>query len=148
MKPLVRKILEAGIIDKHVTLMFERWGQLDKGSEDLIGKKNVSHQTMAEFADEIETLLETDLEMKETRLEVPVTKPPIELFCPTTLHFSAVEDVMGKYIVSPKVILHRGSRVWPDDATMGGSHWTVLEVEPLYQGDDLIAYQVTVEKPE
>jgi hypothetical protein len=146
--PLVKKILEAGIIDKHITLMFERWGQLERGSEDLIGKKKISQQTMTEFVDEIETLLETNFEMKETRLEVEVKKPPVDLFCPTTGRFSAVEDVMGKYIVSPKVLLHRGSRIWPNDAPIESSHWVVLEVEPLYQGDVLVSYQVTIEKPE
>ena len=148
MKPLVKKILESGLVDKHVAKMMERWCLLDEGAEELVGKSTITKETLQEFVDDIEDLLEKDSEMRETRLEVQVSKPPVDLYCPTTGVFSAVEDMMGKYVVSPKVRLDRGSRIWPDGVPSEKPHWTALEVEPLYQGDVLVAYQVTVDKPE
>jgi hypothetical protein len=150
MKPLVKKILEAGLVNKHVAKMMERWGSLEPDSVDLVGQMKVTEETLQEFAGDIEELVESGLEdgKKETRLEVTVTKPPAELFCPSSGTFSAAEDVMGKYVVSPKVVLHPGDHIWPDGTPSTDPPWTVLEVEPLHQGDKLVAYQVTVEKPE
>ena len=145
MKPLVKKILEAGLVDKHLARMFERWGQLEGGSENLVGTRQITQQTMHEFVEELEILLADD-EIRETRFDVSVSKPPVELYCPTVGIFYAVEDMMGNYIVSPSVTLHRGSRIYQDVASTDKPHLTVLEVEPLYQGDTLVSYQVTTDK--
>ena len=156
MKPLVKKILEAGLVDKHAARMFEQWGQLEPGAADLVGQKKVTEKTLEDFAEDIEALLEDEHEVKETRLDVQV-RPPVDLFCPASGIFSAVEDEMGRYIISTKVLLNRGDQIFH---SLDGLHyldhqrrkdlpcWTVLEVESLFQGDKLVAYQVTVDKPE
>lgn len=142
MKPLVKKILEAGLVDKHTARMLERWGQLEDGAEDLVGQRRIASQkTLEEFVEDLEGLLETEGDVKETRLEIQVRRPPAELYNRRLGTFAAVQDEMGRYIVSPVNKLYRGDAISDDAGNM-----EVLEVEPLYHGEKLVAYQVTVHR--
>ncbi len=155
MKELSKKILEAGLVEKHAARMFEEWGLLDRGAANLVGQRRVTEMTLARFADDIQELVdaESEADPKETRFEIRVTKPPVMLTCPQISkgqsQFPAVEDELGRYIVGPKHRLARGFSVTPDELGKVSPRprwWKVLECEPLHEGDKLVAYQVTVDK--
>ena len=61
MKELVKKILEAGLIDKHCALLFEKWRLIDAEAAELVGKadiRKVSEEALVQFADELAVLIE------------------------------------------------------------------------------------------
>lgn len=149
MKELTKKVLESGLIDKHVAQMFEKWGQLEPGATELAGKHKVTKDTLQQFADEIEDLLDYKKDIHETRLEVRV-KPPIILFSIKNGSFSAAVDELDRLIVSPEVFFEKGDKIYPINVSPPNDDeaWIVLDVEFLYQNEDLVAYQVTVDKPE
>ncbi len=38
MKDLTRKVLESGLINKHTAVLMEKWGYLEPGASDMVGK--------------------------------------------------------------------------------------------------------------
>lgn len=146
MKPLTKRILEAGLVDKHAAKMFESWGQLEPGDSDLVGRKMVTETGLRAFIDDIEQLTEPDDEMKETRLDIRVTQPPVTLlYVKTGNYIAAIEDEMGRFLIGSAwgfLVPGEVLRIAGEDE----DYWTIEQVEPLYQGDDLIAYQITVDK--
>ncbi len=151
MKKLSERIIEAGLVDKHTLRLFERWGAVMPGEIDTIERRELTKATISEFVDDIENLLEESSELKETRLEIVIKKPPQMYFCQGLGTFVAVEDELGRLIVGPNDILRRGDVVSPPQergSRIVPPNRQVLEVEPLYQGDKLHAYQVTLESIE
>ena len=146
MRPLSRKILEAGLVEKHAAKLFERWGQLEPGSANLVGQRMVTEVTLAAFADDIESLLanEEENDHKATVLEVNA-KLELDFIDPAGNKVHCWVDYMGHLIVpvSRKVRVHRGSRIQAD-----GKTYTVLDIDTVYQNDDMVALQLTVSKPE
>ncbi len=143
MKPLTKKVLEAGLVDKHVAIMFEKWGQLESGSSEIVAREDLTKQSLEHLIDEIDELIDRRTETKETRLEISARCVPKNLYCPEIGTFSVVEDEMGRLIVSSRVRLNRGDHVF-----FGDEPCQILDVEPLHSGDRLIAYQITIDKPE
>lgn len=146
MKPLVKKILEAGLVDEHTARMLEKWGALEPGASSLAGRQKATRESLEELAEDIVNLLEED-EDKETHLEIRVEGPPLMMYTKKYGLFGAAVDAMGRLIVSPRIELTPGMKVWPEESKEWKG-WTVLEVEKVHRGDLLVAYQVTVEKPE
>jgi len=149
MKELVKKVLESGLVDKHVARMMERWGTLEPGAADLVGREKLTKEGLREFAEEIETLLDAKSEeFKETRLEVEVG----DLFTlswnsiPKSLCSKARWDSLGRLIVLkdefPEGVI-RGAQV----QAVGEEEelYVVLDIEEIYQGEAVVAYQLTVE---
>lgn len=142
MKTLTEKIYEAGLVDKHTMQLFERWGAVMPGDIDTVERRIITEKGLEEFAEDIEQLLAQSTEVKETRLDITIKRPPVEFLSASVGGmFSAVEDEMGRLIVSPRVKLHRGEVITP---VPPGRARTVLDTEPLYCGDDVYAYQVTL----
>lgn len=143
MKPIVRMLIEAGIIDKDTVLAMEKWGNLEPGTADLVGtKKPVTRRDKEAFAEQVSELLDTDLETppKETRLEVHASKP-------FTVKgergfFTAVWDEMGRLICDQAVDVKVDDYL--DIPEKGFSR--VESIEKLYQGEELFALQLTVVK--
>lgn len=79
MKPIVKKILESGLVEKNAVLLMEKWGHMDRGASELVGTKDIrtaTESTLTKFAEEIEDLLEQDREeVRETRLAIQVGEP-------------------------------------------------------------------------
>jgi hypothetical protein len=143
MKELTKKILEAGLVDKHTTRAMEKWGQLEEGSVALVGKKKVTETTLAEFVEDIETLLDQDLEIRETRFEVSVDGP-------YTLKIGSYEaqcfrDQFGRYLVNNPNIdpFIRGDLI-----EINGRKMTLLDVELLFKEYTASAVQLVVDEGE
>lgn len=72
MKELTRKMLVAGLIDKTTTSLMERWGQLDTGATDILGKEQLTKKTLESFVEELELLLQPEaLERGVAQLDPP-----------------------------------------------------------------------------
>jgi hypothetical protein len=143
MKELVKRILESGLVEKHAALLLEKWGQLEPGASDLVGRVKVTQEGLSKFAEEIESLVSLDAStIKETRLEVQVLRPPFKAFSPSVGEFLAYEDKMGNLIVDHEIGSHISAGLHLH--TCSGSK-IVLGVFPLYEGEKIVAYQVSVE---
>lgn len=144
MKPLTKKVLESGLVDKHVARMFEQWGQLEPGSADMVGRRRVTENSLQAFVSDIEDLVEAPPEMHETVLDLPV-KEAVNL---SDEHGNAVAgywDFMGHIVVptNKKIRIQRGSRLvaaTEEEARV----YRVLDIEPLYQNDTMVALQISV----
>lgn len=151
MKPLTKKILESGFVDTHVARMMERWGQLEPGASDLVGKKQVTKKTLEEFAEELECLLDIENadEFRETSLDIQA-KQEVWLQVDTGEQLKGFVDLMGRIILATNKHLRRIKRgsevkIWKEPVVDGDSHLhMVTEIDPLYQGDHIIALQVTI----
>src|SRR4051812_13765626 len=103
MKPLVKKLIESGIIDKHAVQMMEKWGSgVDPGASDLVGNKQVHEETLTQFAEEIEEMIDNERgQVKETRLDISAKAPPSVFSSAKAGLFAAIPDEFDRLIVSP-----------------------------------------------
>lgn len=144
MKELTKKILESGLVDKHTTRAMEKWGLLDEGASDLVGKRKITEKSFEEFAEDIEVLLEKEQgQVRETQFEVSVTGP----FKLKAGDYKAAcyRDVFGRYLINDPNIdpFVRGEWIEID-----GKEMELLDVEVLFKGDSPAAVQLVVdEKP-
>lgn len=70
MKELTKKILEAGLVDRTTAKLLEKWGQLEEGATDLVGRHELTKRTLEDFIEDIELLLQPEaIEKKETQLD-------------------------------------------------------------------------------
>lgn len=143
MTPLVKKILESGLVEKHAAALLERWGSLEPGSVDLVGKKKLTEENLQKFVEDIEGLVSPDVPMKETRLDNRGTSPIY--VTAGDYKFPATVDEMGRLLVMASVVTARGLMNRGDEIEIQGlGVWIVENTEPIYIGDDLAQYQVTV----
>ena len=150
MKPLVQKILEAGLVDKHAAKMFEQWGQLESGASDMIGRKELTEKTLAEFAEDIEALLEAETDqVRETQLEAHV-KEPRNFYCPNIgYYFVAAEDTMGNLLVTDQqkqellVVgsFQRGFLIL-DASTNPSTVRTIVDIENVFLSNRVVALRL------
>jgi hypothetical protein len=143
MKELTRKILESGLVEKHAVLLMEKWGQLDPGAADLVGRKQVTVESLSKFVEEIDQLVSLDAagDTKETRLEV-YTSSKVSLRKQGVVGcFEAAIDDMGHLLVDPSVNLIPGDILVRE---ADGVMHQVLEVTRIYQNDQLVTQQVSV----
>lgn len=153
MKPLVKRILEAGLVDKHTVKLLEKWKHLDDGASNIVGNKDVrkvSARALVTFAEEIEDLVESSREAeRETRLAIQVGEPFLIRWKSSSQepHQSSAnivvfKDNMGNFIFPPTaeaLLMRREQFVEISDGTV----WSVVDYVPLYVGDVMYAYQVT-----
>jgi len=161
MKPIVEKILKAGLVDKHTTQLMEKWGQIDRGASDLVGAddlKKASEESLTQFAEEVEMLIEKDREeLRETRLAIQVGEPMLVewtskiIGAPSfsgDIHMNhnhkivVFKDNAGNFIFP---LLEKNS-IYPGAAfqTKDGERWEILDSSVLYIGEQPYAIQVSV----
>lgn len=150
MKPLTRKLIESGLLDKHTIAMMQRWGQWDSGTignavmessnPAAVSLKEMTEEGLEEFAEELSELLEQRSEIHETRLEMQVKEK-------TLIHDHLGKSQEGYFDLAGNLIIpvplrlrvHRGSRLRANTQT-----YQVLDMDPVYQNDEMVALQVTV----
>lgn len=145
MKQLVKKVLEAGLVSKHTAQMFEQWGTLQPGDPELVGKMLVTEKTLEAFADDVEALLATEAEsVRETRLDITV-KSEVVFMTADGATAQAYVDELGRFVMpitQNMPGLRRGVTLKVDDAT-----YLLLDIEPLYQNEKMVALQLVVDGP-
>lgn len=159
MKPIVKKILEAGLVDKHIALLMEKWKSVDDGAAELVGKEDIrkaSESSLLQFAEEIEQLLDESRSLHETKLSITVKEPfaitwvlvsepsstPASASLIDRVGTQAVvfRDEMGNFVFPPgqELMLRAGNRFRLSD----GAVWSVVDFIPLFVGEQKYAYQV------
>jgi hypothetical protein len=145
MKPITERLLSTGLINSNFVRMLEKWGTLDPKEVAMVK----SYRTqLGLFMEELDTLLDEHKPIKETRFEINIKEPPTNLWTDNNGIFSAVKDEFERYIVGPKVKLSPGDYVWKPLDDGKSPSVRVLEVLPLYEGDTVVAQQVTVSSSE
>jgi hypothetical protein len=147
-KPLTKKILESGLIPRTAAEMLEKWGQLEEGASNLVGKKVLTEESLSKFVDQIDALVD-DHSVKETRLEIRV-RAIHELWSGGPGYFSAAEDELGRLIINPRYLIKAGAYIykWEDALSSDPKEATyrVMMVEDIYIKDTVCITQITVEK--
>lgn len=70
MKELTKKVLESGLIDRATAALLEKWGALDPDETDLVGRERITKQTLHDFVEDLELLLQPEaIERKEVQLD-------------------------------------------------------------------------------
>ncbi len=138
MTPLVKKILESGLVEKHAAALLERWGSLEPGSVDLVGKRQLTEKNLEQFVEEIDALISPDQPVHETRLEATSGRK-VELTI-RGKKYRGVVDEMERLILQDGVVLVRGEEIEIE----GLGIWIVEDVAAIYVGDILTGYQLTV----
>jgi hypothetical protein len=145
-KPLVKKILESGLVSKHAAKMLEFWGNLDPNSTELVDQKKLTEKNLEAFIEDIDQLLteRENVDLKETRLEVEVRPMPASLFSPRTGIIPAMIDTMGRYIVGPNEEFRLGQQVWPQDRHSLHPPAIITDIVVLYNEDVKYSMQITI----
>lgn len=145
MKPLVRKILESGLVSKHTAKMMEHWGWLEEGASDLASKSLMERDTkvlLSKLAEDIGDLLEDEYKIRETRLDHNVRRS-LSVRVPDGRVVDADEDYMGHLIILVGVGIGRGDVLYSSDGVV--ALYRVLDVDNMYIGATVVGHQLTVE---
>lgn len=144
MKELTKKILEAGLVDKHLAQMMEKWGALEPGATDLVGKERVTKETLERFAEDIASLVNVDGPVKETLLDAKVSNPV--LFHSNGIPpFQGAWDEMGRLLVGATVQLVPGNIILELPDSTRARRFRILEITPVYVGEQSVGQLATVE---
>jgi len=148
-KELTKKILEAGLVDKTLAQLLERWHLLTPEEAAIATKPIAVVEALEKFVENLEELLDqepldssTNKPLRETKLEIHITKPPTQYQASRGALFTAAEDEMGRLITNPGLDLLLGERVWEYDDHLADSR-VVGNIEKLYEGDRPVALQIT-----
>lgn len=154
MKPIIKKVIEAGLIPKHTLLLFKRWGYLEPEATDVDIPESVTSKELKagfiRFVEELDELIEAkaDEGIKETRFAITLKEP----FRIKWLR----EDKYSNYIVSDDWIVvvfqdEAGRLIFPPSADptdrkfivmSNNERFEITTCTPLWYGDTLYAYQV------
>jgi hypothetical protein len=139
-KDISKKIVEAGLVDKHTLVLMQRWGYLDGTVETT--KLEQTKETFRDFVDDLEGLLDAKDEegIKETRFAILLSNP---------INVSWIRDEENPFIVfhdeADNLIFAPGTTPEVGDCFMVVKTRKlnlIEEVTPLWYGDTLYAYQV------
>jgi hypothetical protein len=143
MRPVTKKILESGIVDRHVAAMLTRWGTIEPTEYDHNRRKFETKAQLEQFAEELEALIEKEEDlMRETPLDMPVGVLEEFVLPSRGTCFSARWDSMGRLVLEDwSVKFKRGDQINGRD-----KFYRVLDSTVLYQGEGARARLVTVEE--
>lgn len=162
MKPISKKVVEAGLVSKHTLLLMKRWGYMDpeqelpEDGESTSMAQRVHSEikvSFTKFVDDLDQLLEEKEteDIKETKFSITLTDP---------FQIIRLYEKYGNYeeFGSPIIIFRdeTGRMVFPPSEMPGlgdmfemmdSKDWyEITEVAPLWSGNTIVAYQVEAEK--
>jgi hypothetical protein len=158
MKPISKKVIEAGLVPKHTLLLMQRWGYMDPETDDI--DQDPILQTVhsdlkegfAKFVDELDELLEAKQEedIKETSFSL-LLKNPFRIMWLSEKYGNystygdpvvVFKDDLDRLVFPASEECHVGRMF----SRMTDESWfEITEVTPLWADDTLAAYQVEVE---
>jgi hypothetical protein len=166
MKPLVRKVLESGLVDKGAAQMMELWGYLPRGAADHVDESRLEGATkekVTELARDLANEIEKEHHLRETYLDLEKLRWPVEItlhMLPTveggrvglagpTPKLTAVVDRMGRYYfriqdVNPDWFVP-GLKITRESPKDGHIVETIYQSQVLYIGQVGVCVQVSVE---
>lgn len=143
MKPIVKKILESGLVDKHTALMLEKWRAIDDDAPNLVPDKEdilkAGEELLTQFAEDLDLLIEEErTSFQETKLSITMGDPTLVTWVKFPRSPIVVfRDEMGNFVFPPDEALHlkAGNRFQSDEDT-----WEIVSAQPLYVGDRKYAH--------
>lgn len=168
MKPIVKKVLQSGLVDKSMVELFEKWGNLPAGSSELVNDdalKNATKEHLYKLAEEIGTEVDKERTLKETQLDLDKLRWPKTVSIARNLEEGGTEllqedivvmvDRMGRYYFRPedveestlvpgRLLLVKQKPVSNGPFVHPALKQQILEVSPLYIGESLVCFQVSV----
>jgi hypothetical protein len=162
LKPLVKKVLESGLVDKNMAELMEKWGNLPEGAASLVkddSLKNATKDQLMKLAEEIGTEVDKERTLKETQLDLDQIRWPTVVTIRTNNYehvawqVPAVIDRMGRLYFRiqdakeewfvPGYNIHRKG-VSPQNGYESPIYEVVTEKSVLYVGELPVCIQVTV----
>jgi hypothetical protein len=155
MNALTEKVLKSGLIDKSVAELMERQGILPEGSAEKVDEnalKDATREKLIAITESLAVEVEREQRIKETYLDLERLRWPVRIFIATpdlpnqqhTSWLDAVIDRQGRYYfrsqdvdvtkLVPGYLLVRDGKKTKE---------TILEVQPLFIEDSVVAIQVT-----
>lgn len=137
-KPMTELLRKSGIIPKHIA-EFEKWRLIDPVNDEKSAEKMVEN-----LVEEIAQLLDEEPVMRQTMVSPIYTMHPPQRWCSNRgVEFYAVKDEMGRLLTAAGMDVIRGDVIAGPDLS---ERFTVMEVEPLYEGDRATARLITIEQ--
>ena len=146
MKPIVKKILESGLVDKHTAALMEKWGTLEPGATDLVGKEDLmkaSSDTLMKFADDIEGLIETErTRITESRLSMLLESPFLAFvdYGNSVETVALFKDDMEHYFFPPSSLVSIGMKFKLTDDT----EYEIVDIVAIHSGEETGVLQASV----
>jgi hypothetical protein len=165
MKPIVKKVLESGLVDKHYAQLMEQWGYLPEGSTELVktdALKGATKEQLQKLAEDIGNEVDKERALKETQLDLDKIRWPVEV---TVLKKGEGDHLDGVAHKVPAVIDRMGrfyfriqdvADVWfvpgylitrevmnKDNGARAIVKELILEKDVLYIGEQPVCIQVT-----
>ncbi len=156
-KPIIKKILESGLVDKATIQMMEKWGTLPPGSSDLVKEdalKDATQDVLLNLASDLSDIIEKEHTIRETALDlerirwpatVTITNPEGMKVIATDI--PSVMDRMGRYYFRlndvPESWLVPGYLLVRRLDSKRVSHEYITEYGKLYSNDKPVCFQVS-----
>jgi endonuclease III-like uncharacterized protein len=142
------KVLRSGLIDRHTAELMERYGMLPEGSADKT-KAEVTREQMGKLAEDLSAAVEREHMLRETSLDLDRLRWPAVVSILSggqvvvrNLHsiidrhgryYFRTQDVNKDWFIPGRILERQGG----DDKEL------IVEVSPLYVGEDVVCYQVS-----
>lgn len=153
MKPISKKVLESGLIDKNAIQLLERWGNLPAGTSERI-RSDVTKEQLKKFSEELSALIEAEPILRETDLSLQYVTEQRRIAIGTEEGIQVLMcgiSKMGNLLFKPQSVrrswLTVGNDVlFPDG--IGDSkeimNGQIVDVSEVFVESDLIAYRVQI----
>jgi hypothetical protein len=158
MSELSDKILRSGLIDKHTAELLEKYGLIESSDVEKVPEgaplANATKQQLTKFADELAEIVERDVRLKESYLDLEKLRWPVTVIIKSSggegqVHvdeITALVDRMGRYYIRPQDINIKA--VVPGFTMVilpSMREELIVEAQPLYVGDVVAAIQVATQ---
>jgi hypothetical protein len=109
LKPVQKKVLESGLIDKAMAELMEKWGNLPPGSAELVNEnalKDATQETLTKLADDLATEVEKEHVLRETYLDLERIRWPatVTVLRPPSQAEAAAADSQGLQVTAKVVV--------------------------------------------
>lgn len=156
LKPVQKKILSSGLIDRSMAELMEKWGNLPSGSASLVPKddafKNATREFLYKFSEDLAGEVEKEHVLRETYLDLKMIRWPAVVTVNSTteaivaLNLAAVVDRMGRYYFRIQDVDKEWFVPGFTISTMSNMKKfaeTILESQILYDGSVPVCIQVS-----
>lgn len=147
MKEITKKILESGLVGPDLAMAMEKWGNLERGSSDVVGTRPVTAATSGDFAAELALLVNRDEPLRETVLDLYSSDgDEYIVVSPNRKAVYGVFDNMGNLIVGEKAHFASGDIVAIHKKGRPGQHaiYEVFDFEKIYNDEKVIAHRLVL----
>ncbi len=155
MKPISKKIIEAGLVPKHTLMLMQKWGYMDPESKDAdqqIVQLDIK-DTFSKFVDELDELLEAKNEedIKEISFSITLRNPFRILWLAEKNgnYFTHSNPIIAFRDEMDRIILpaSESPSVGNYFSRLSDEHWfEITSVTPLWADDTIVAYQIEAEQ--